>query len=65
MSETHQIDGPKIGTVRDAARTLRVPPSYLYERSRHGGLPGMFRVGRLIRFDLDALLRAAQAGGLK
>ncbi len=65
MSETQKIDSPKIGSIRDAAKALGVPRSFLYERSRHGSLPGMFKIGRLIRVDMDAFLNAAKAGGLK
>jgi len=64
MSETQNADS-RIGSIRDAARVLGVPRSFLYERTRHGRLPGAFKVGKLIRVDLDALLSAAKMGELK
>ncbi len=52
--------------VRELARVLNVPVSWLYERTRLGTIP-CIRIGRYVRFDPEAVLsffktQGSQAG---
>ena len=50
-------------TVREAAEYLRVPVSFVYERTRTGRIP-VRRIGpRLVRIPHEELLRWIEAGG--
>ncbi len=51
----------RIGTVREAAETLKVPESWVYSRSRKNTIP-VLRIGKYIRFDLDSILEWATQG---
>ncbi len=51
----------RLGTVREAAEILKVPVSWIYDRSRRDAIP-MLRLGKYVRFDLDELLRWASKG---
>ena len=46
---------PKIGSIEDAAKLLRVHPGTLYRLLKVREIPGAFRSGRLWRFDLRVL----------
>ena len=39
-------------TIPQLAEETQTPESYWYEKSRRNEIPGMFRIGRLIRIDL-------------
>ena len=47
---------PPIMTVDSVARMLRVNRKTLYEMVRTKAIPGVVRLGRVIRFSRDALL---------
>jgi len=51
-SETSQ---PRLVDVRDLAKILNVPVSWLYDRTRLGTIPCV-RLGRYVRFDPDEVI---------
>jgi excisionase family DNA binding protein len=51
----------QLADIEEAAKTLNVPRSWLYERTRKNAVP-CIRVGKYVRFDLDQLLAWAKAG---
>ena len=51
-------------TIAELAQERNLKESWLYERSRRGGLPGQLRFGRLIRVDLAEFDAGAKAGRL-
>lgn len=53
----------RLGTMQDVADTLAIPVASAYDLARADRLPGLVRVGRLVRVDLDALDRWIEAGG--
>ena len=54
-------------TVPEAAEILKIPTSWLYERSRHNALEhlGMVRVGKYLRFRQEAIEEYLERGGDK
>lgn len=48
-------------TVPEGAILLRVPRSWLYERTRRNAIP-LIRLGKYIRLPKEALLKWAEAG---
>ena len=53
----------RLGTMRDAAAALAIPLSSAYELARENRLPGVVRVGRLVRIDLEQLAAWIDVGG--
>ena len=51
----------RIVTLPEWCKINRVKKSLGYELSRRDGIPGMFRVGRQIRIDLDEYFAATKA----
>ena len=51
-------------TLNELAERLKVPKSWLYERSRRNAIPGQRRAGRHIRVDLAAFHAGLEAGDL-
>jgi excisionase family DNA binding protein len=47
-------------TAKELASKLKVPMSWVYEQSRHGGIPSC-KLGRYIRFDLNDVLASRGA----
>ena len=48
--------------VREMARVLSVPVSWLYERTRRGAIPCV-RLGKYLRFDRDEVMAFFRAKG--
>jgi excisionase family DNA binding protein len=42
-------------TVDEAAARLRVPVSWIYERTRMNAMPGLVRIGKYVRISESAL----------
>lgn len=57
MSDDRYWRVPKVAQLMD------VPQDTIYEMARRGGLPGLVRVGRLIRVDSEKLLAWLDGGG--
>ena len=51
--ERERVD--RLVTVKEVARHLHVPESWVYSKSERREIP-CIRVGRYVRFDLDAVL---------
>lgn len=51
----------KRATVKEAAEFLRVPDSWVYDRTRRSAIPHL-KIGKYVRFDLDEIDRWARAG---
>jgi len=56
VSDRRRTD-PAVLTVDEAAALLRVDRKSIYESIRRGELPGVVRVGRIIRISRPALLQ--------
>jgi excisionase family DNA binding protein len=54
---------PDLVTVAEVAESWRVPPARIYQLIRDGDLPGVVRLGRLVRLDAARLREWAAAGG--
>jgi excisionase family DNA binding protein len=54
---------PDLVTVAEVAESWRVPPARVYQLARDGVLPGVVRIGRLVRLDVARLREWAAAGG--
>ena len=52
-------------SIPELAKELNVNVSFLYERSRMNSLPGMMRLGRLLRVEREAFYSALENGDLK
>jgi len=50
----------RIVSLQDLSKTIGVTMSLLYELSRVDQIPGQFRVGRLVRVDLDEFLEKSK-----
>ena len=50
-------------TVKQAAKLLRVPVSWVYERTRHDAMPGLVRIGKYVRVRESILLDFIESGG--
>ena len=55
----------RLATAQDVAEYLNLPLSTLYDRARTvpPTIPGVVRIGRRLRFDLDAIEEWVDAGG--
>ncbi len=53
----------RLGTMRDAAEALGIPLASAYELARDDRLPGVVRIGRLVRIDLERLDAWIDSGG--
>ena len=51
-------------TIDELSIERNLTKSWLYEQSRHDGLPGQVRYGRLIRVDLEEFDAGVKAGAL-
>ena len=56
MKQVEQVDGPEFLTVDEAAELLRVNRKTLYESIRAGQVPGIVRLGRVLRIRRIALV---------
>lgn len=65
LAEPHEVTAKRrpLGTADDVAAILNTPLSSVYEKGRRGQLPGVVRLGRSMRFDLDALEAWIAKGG--
>ena len=55
MSALTSIDSPmRLFTIKEAAEVLRLPISWLYERTRRNAIPCR-RIGKYVRFTQDDL----------
>jgi excisionase family DNA binding protein len=54
---------PDLVTVAEVAERWRIPPAHVYQLIRAGVLPGVVRLGRLVRLDASLLREWAAAGG--
>ncbi len=54
---------PEVLTVEEAAAFLRVNRKTLYEAVRLGSVPGVIRLGRVIRISKSALISWVQGNG--
>ncbi len=54
-----------LATAEQVAELLNAPKSSVFEMGRHGTVPGVVRVGRRLRFDLDKLEPWLESGGNK
>ena len=52
-------------TITELATELNVNESFLYERSRMNALPGLRRLGRFLRVNVEEFYRALENGDLK
>jgi excisionase family DNA binding protein len=52
-----------LATAEEIAGLLRVPRARVYEMARAGSIAGVVRVGRLVRFRLDAIEGWIAEGG--
>ena len=50
-------------TPNEAAILLRVPVSWVYERTRHNAMPGLVRIGKYVRVRESVLLDFIESGG--
>ena len=50
-------------TPQEAADILRVPISFVYERTRFDSMPGMVRIGKYVRISESALRAFIEQGG--
>jgi hypothetical protein len=52
----------RLFTIKEAAQTLRIPPSWLYERTRRNAIPCR-RIGKYVRFtegDLKQIISSSE-----
>jgi len=47
-------------TIFELAEYTGTKASFLYEKSRHNEIPGQYRIGSLVRVDLDEFLAATK-----
>jgi excisionase family DNA binding protein len=56
MSVHTSLDSPvRLFTIKEAAEALRIPISWLYERTRRNAIP-FRRIGKYVRFTQDDLV---------
>ena len=53
----------RVLTPQEAAERLRVPVSFVYERTRFDRMPGMVRIGKYVRISEAALEAFTESGG--
>ncbi|MBK35919.1 MAG: hypothetical protein CME26_10380 [Gemmatimonadetes bacterium] len=58
MSATRKV------TLKEIAERYNLRLSWLYERSRRGELPGMVRLGNLVRVDIEEFDKGVKEGRL-
>ncbi|TVP49953.1 MAG: DNA-binding protein [Gemmatimonadales bacterium] len=63
LEETMDKQGKPLGTVEDLATRLNAPRHRGYQLAREGKVPGVVRIGRQIRIDMDAVEEWISAGG--
>ena len=51
----------RLFTIKEAAEVLRIPSSWLYERTRRNAIPCR-RIGKYVRFTLDDLQKIIASG---
>ncbi len=61
-SQSSKAEVPDVLTVREAAALLRVERKTIYDLAARGELPGVRRVGRLIRISRAAVMGWLTAG---
>ncbi len=62
MSVTISPDASvRLFTIKEAAEVLRIPCSWLYERTRRNAIPCR-RIGKYVRFTLDDLQKIIASG---
>lgn len=61
MNDTQMND--TLLTAEEVSALLRVPVASVYELARSQRLPGVVRIGRLVRFQKAALRRFIESGG--
>jgi excisionase family DNA binding protein len=54
---------PRLITAKTVAEQLAVPVPTIYQLAREGRIPGVVRVGRLVRFDPERVEAWIEAGG--
>jgi excisionase family DNA binding protein len=54
-------DAEVLLTISEGAKLLRVPESWIYDRTRRNAVP-LVRLGKYVRLPKNALLRWAEAG---
>jgi excisionase family DNA binding protein len=54
---------PDLVTVAEVAKNWRIPPAHVYRLIHDDVLPGVERLGRLVRLDVARLREWAAAGG--
>lgn len=50
-------------TPQEASERLKVPVSWIYERTRMNRMPGMVRIGKYVRISETALQTFVETGG--
>ena len=56
-----EVEAHRLLTVAEVAAHLRVPRSWIYDRTRRGAIPAR-RVGKYVRFDLAEVTKWVEAG---
>lgn len=65
-AEIQQAEPPgQYVTLDELSQIARIPKSWLYERSRRNALPGLRRLGRLIRVDLGEFKAGLKHAGIE
>jgi excisionase family DNA binding protein len=62
MSHKSEVEGPRLVGAAELARQLNVSPSRMYDLARRGLLPCV-RLGRSVRFDVEAVEDFLTRGG--
>lgn len=63
MYKGFKIDSlPPFITVSEFAKVLRISKNKAYEAAKRGEIPGVVRLGRLIRIPRESLLQYARTG---
>ena len=55
MPGADPLPGDRLVDVREMARILNVPVSWLYDRTRKGAIPSI-RIGKYVRFNSEEVL---------
>ena len=58
MEKTVKTRHPHIATLNEFCEITKVKKSLAYELSRHNAIPGMFRIGRQVRVNIDEFFAA-------
>lgn len=62
MSHRSEVEGPRLVSAGELARQFNVSPSRMYDLARRGLLPSV-RLGRSVRFDVQAVEEFLSHGG--